>query len=149
MGYQIEIITGENHDRRGVAFLLSGDKKINAHDFFSKLTKNDLRKRQLNVRFDCWRDRQPDRKHRYHGWNRSEFKGFYTHCFVFKFERNRIYGFLCNPKSNNKAYQLCVLVRHALKNESETDETELKIVNEISSNLTVQRTVKDFFKEKL
>lgn len=149
MTYEIKVETGENHGRRGVAFLISSDKKINAHLFFYKLKKTDLRKRQLNTRFDCWRDGQPDKKHRYHGWNKSEFKGHYTHCFVFKYEKNRVYGFLCNPKANNKPYQLCVLVRHAIKNDAETDETELKIVKEISSNFSVRKIINDFFKENL
>jgi len=149
MKYEIKIQTGEHHHKRGVAFLVSDDSKINAYEFFCKLKERDVRKKQLNTRFDSWRDGQPEKNHRYHGWNKSDFKGRYKQCFVFKYERNRVYGFLCNPKTNNKSYQLCVLVRHALKNQAETDETELKIVNEIGLNLNVRRAVNYFIKEKL
>jgi|SRR5208337_242847 len=98
MKYRITVITGENHERRGVALLVSDDKKINAHKFYDGLAKDNVTRRTLDTRFDNWRDGQPPKKHRYHGWNSSDYNGRYTQCFVFKSKDNRVYGFLCNPK---------------------------------------------------
>ena len=144
MSYRIEVITGENHDWRGVAFLISDDRKVNAYRFYSGLNVKHVIRRSFNTRFDQWRDGQPPKKHRYHGWNKPEFKN----CFVFKYKRNRLYGFLCNPKSSNPRYQLCVLIEHATKNEFESDETNLKYVEEMGANIAVQSKVETYFKER-
>lgn len=149
MGYRIEIIIGKEHGRRGVAFLVSEnneDKKITGKVAFDRL--NNTGDRMLRSRFDAWQSGQPNKHARYHGWDKSEYNGRYTNCFVFKYKSHRFYGFLCNPKENNLRYQVCILVKHATKKEHETDETELKQVENIRSNLTVQRKIKDFFKEK-
>jgi hypothetical protein len=150
MGYRIQIIIGKDHSRRGVAFLISSDdKKVNAYDFYDRLDKENVIRRMFNTRFDNWQEGQLPKKHRYHGWNKSEFKGSYTQCFVFKYKEHRLYGFLCNPKTpRNPNYQICVLTRYTTKNEHESDETDLKYVEEIRTNISVQQKVKDFFKEK-
>lgn len=60
MNYQIKFIIGEKHERRGVAFLISEDKKINAHKFYFDLDEYDTIRQMLNVRFDNWKkDRHP------------------------------------------------------------------------------------------
>ena len=149
MGYQIEIIIGKEHERRGVAFLISEnneDKRITGKVAFDRL--NIVGQRMLRTRFDAWQIGQLNKPARYHGWNKSEYGGRYTNCFVFKYKLHRFYGFLCNPKEKNPRYQICILVKKATKKEHETDETELKQVENIRSNLAVQRKIRDFFKEK-
>lgn len=144
MTYQIEFITGEHHQKRGVCFLISENKRVTAKLNFDNLKKNI--ERLLRTRFDAWRDRQPDKPARYHGWNQSEFQGRYTHCFVFKAKSNRFYGFLCNPKQSNRSYQVCVLVRHAIKKEHETDEIDLKQVEELRTTIAIQQAIADHFR---
>jgi len=104
-------------------------------------------KRTLRTRFDHWQSGKLYKKG-YHGWDKSEYGGRYTNCFVFKCQSHRFYGFLCNPKEDNPRYQICILVGHANKEKWETDETDLKHVEEIRTTLVVQRMVKAFFKEK-
>lgn len=149
MAYQIKIVTGKDHEKRGIAFLISNpsDRKITAKDFFDGLDDKNVIKRMFLTRFDSWRDGQPNKTSRYHGWDKSEFKGQYTQCFVFKYKNIRLYGFLCNPKEKNSRYQICILVRHAKKKERETDEIDLKQVEGIRSTVPIQKTIKDFFKE--
>jgi hypothetical protein len=84
----------------------------------------------------------------FQGWDKSEFNGSYTHCFVFKCGNNRFYGFLCNAKERNPRYQICVLVIHSVKKDHETYEPDLKHVEEIRMILAVQKVVKDFFRGK-
>lgn len=149
MGYRIEIIIGKDHLRRGIAFLISEqneNKKITAKVAFDGLDRTC--ENSFRTRFDAWQSGQPNKPARYHGWDKSEYKGRYTKCFVFKYRFHRFYGFLCNPKEKNPSYQICILVRYANKKEWETDETDLKHVEEIRTNLTIQRMIKDFFKEK-
>ena len=103
------------------------------------------------TRFDAWIDGKIEKKW-YHGWDRSEFQGKYTNCFVFKCKEkrseHRFYGFLYNPKLSNPRYQICVLVVHAFKNEWATDETDLKEVERIRTTPAVKKVIDDFFKEK-
>jgi hypothetical protein len=149
MLYRIEFIAGENHPKRGVAFLISENKKVTAKPIFDSLNKKNKNiERSLRTRFDAWIDRQPDKPARYHGWDQSEFQGRYTNCFVFKVKNNRFYGFLCNPKSFNHSYRVCILVRHAFKKEHETDETELKQVEELGKIEAIQKTINDYFRGK-
>src|SRR4030042_3524380 len=103
----------------------------------------------FRTRFDYWLGGKPYEKG-YHGWDHSEYNGRYTKCFVFTCKEARVaqrfYGFLCNHKPFDSRYHLCVLVRHAAKKEHETDETELKIVEELRTSLAIQRAVKNYFK---
>jgi len=151
MAYRIEFITGEDHPKRGIAFLISDDirdKKVTAKPIFDRLNNRNINiVRLLRTRFDAWRDRHPDKPARYHGWDQSEFNGRYTYCFVFKAKNNRFYGFLCNPKSIiNPSYRVCILVRHALKKEHETDESELSKVEEIRKMEAVKKTIDVYFR---
>ncbi|MEK6777750.1 MAG: hypothetical protein AABY87_12865 [bacterium] len=138
----------EDHPRRGVAFLISRDRKVTAKTFFDNLDRNSTTYRMLMTRFDAWRDGQPNQNSRYHGWNQSEFGGKYTKCFVFKYKAQRLYGFLYNPKPSDRSYQVCIVVKHAVKNKNETDETDLKNVEEIRTTLDVQRAINNYFKER-
>jgi len=148
MDYQIEIITGDGDPRRSVAFLISENKRVTAKNAFNGLDKTA--ERTLRHRFDMWVSNQPGR-HRYHGWNSSQFSGRYVNCFVFKCGKNnqeRFYGFLCKPKEKNQLYEICVLVVHIRKKKDETKESDLKDVKALSDNLAVRATIKNFFKEK-
>ena len=146
MGYHIHIIIGKDHPMRGVAFLVSEDKIMTAKKAFDNLDRTC--ERSLRTRFDAWQSGQQNKSTRYHGWNKSEYNGRYTNCFVFKCKSHRFYGFLYNPKEENKRYQICILVSHANKKEWETDEADLKYIEAIRTNLAVIRTVKEFFKEE-
>jgi hypothetical protein len=148
---KIEFVTLESHPRRSVAFLISSEEKVTAHPFFKELKDSNL-ERTLLTRFDAWKDGLVNDKW-FHGWTQSQFTGRYTNCFVFKCKikrlEQRLYGFLCNPKKgpSDRGYRLCVLVRHASKNEWETDEADLKIVEEIRTTLAVRKIIDDHFKE--
>lgn len=144
--YRLEFIT--ENQRRGVAFLISEDERITAKPIFDGLKENT--KNMFRARFDYWLSRKPyDRG--YHGWNESEFQGKYTNCFVFtcREERKaqRLYGFLCKPKPSDQRYYICVLIRYASKTKHETDETDLKIVEEMRTLPAVLKAVDDYFKE--
>lgn len=143
--YKIELITREDHSRRGVAILISEDRKATAKSVFDKLCckPNDI-ERTLRTRFDAWIDGQNNKKW-YHGWTQSEFQGRYTKCFVFKYYKNRFYGFLCNPKKSNTRYQVCVLISHALKKEWETDEADLRDVEAMRTTSAVKEAIDVFF----
>ena len=148
MEYKLEMVIGEDHQRRGVAFLISKekkDKKITAKNAFNKLNKNA--KDTLKIRFEYWQSGKIHNKY-FHGWDHSEFQGRYAKCFVFKLGENRFYGFLHNPKERNSRYQLCVLVVYAEKKEKDTYEPDLKHVEEIRNILDVQKAVRDFFRGK-
>jgi hypothetical protein len=146
MAYQIRFVAGEHHPKRAVCFLVSDDKKANANSVFDRLSENEKHiERLLRTRFDAWIDNQPNKSARYHGWDRSEFGGRYTNCFVFKAKGHRFYGFLCNPKESYRRYQVCILVRQAKKREHESDETDLKKVEELRMTLAIKKAIKDFF----
>lgn len=146
--YNIEFITRDNHPRRAVAFLISSGRQITAKSVFDGLGNNS--EKTLLSRFDAWVDWLKNDKW-YHGWTQSQFEGRFTNCFVFKYKENRLeqrfYGFLCNPKSSDRGFQLCVLIRHASKNQWETDENDLRIVEEIRTRPAVQKIIYNHFKE--
>ena len=149
---KLEFVTLEDHPRRGVSFLISPNEKVTAKPVFDGL-ENSNPERMLLTRFEAWVDGLLNDKW-YHGWAQSQFAGKYTNCFVFKYKGKRLeqrfYGFLYNPKTkpSDHGYRLCVLIRHASKKEWETDETDLKIVEEIRTTPAVQRIIDDHFKEK-
>ena len=147
--YKIELITPENHPRRGVAFLISEDERVTSKSSFDRLDENT--KRMFQTRFDYWLSGKPYERG-YHGWDKSQFQGKYTNCFVFtcREERKaqRLYGFLCNPKPSDQRYLVCILIRYASKTKHETDETDLKIVEEMRTLPPVQKAIADYFKEK-
>jgi len=150
--YTLEFVTSENHLRRGVLFLVSNDKKVTAHNAFTKF--RDPIERTFQTRFDAWVN-GIDIIHKpgwYHGWDMSEFGGRFTDCFVFKCKDNRkerrLYGFLQNPKASKGRYQVCILVNHAFKNQHETHIQNLKNVEKFRTLPAVQRAIRDFFREK-
>src|SRR5581483_2229655 len=130
--YKLEFVTSGKHQTRDVMFLLPNGNKIDAEAAYKKL-KNPILM-LLNTRFEAWQS-WINNKRWYHGWNLNEYSGKYTECFVFKCDENkrqhRFYGFLCHPKKiSNPRYCVCILVGHAFKKEKETDELELKRVEE-------------------
>lgn len=143
--YKLEFVTSDDHPNRSVAFLVSEDKKINAIGEFNRLEINT--ERHFRTRFDTWRDGKIY-KDWYHGWDKSEFSGKYTKCFVFEYksQSDRFYGFLCNPKKIDRSYQLCVLVTYQCKTRHKTDQANLKKVEIIRTTFAVQKVIKDYFK---
>jgi hypothetical protein len=143
--YQIEFITEEEHPKRGVVILVSDDNKMNAKTKFDKLKTNT--ERHFRTRFDAWKDGKLNKKW-YHGWNQTEFGGKYALCFVFKYKSDRFYGFLCNPKTTNRAYQICVLATHINKHQDKTDEADLKEIESIRTMFLVNKAIEIYFKGK-
>lgn len=150
MSYRVEIESGKSHANRSVAFLISENnenKKVTAKDKFENLDITS--KRSFRTRFDYWISGQRNKPSRYHGWDKSEYNGRYTKCFVFKYKIHRLYGFLCNPqKEKNIRFEICILVVYAKKKEHETDETNLKNVEQIRTNIIVHNAIRNHFKEK-
>ncbi len=146
--YRIEILAGiqQHHDRRKIVFLTSVDRRVTAKPVFDSFIGTDV-ERAFKTRFDAWIDNQPPKPHRYHGWNKSEFGGRYSRCFVFKNPPHRLYGFLCHPKKTDRRFEACVLVKHAEKRRDETDEMELKTVEEIRNMLVVEKALEAFLWE--
>jgi hypothetical protein len=125
-----------------VAFLVSDDRRINAKENFDSLGVNT--ERQFRTAFDAWVDGKIYQK-RYHGWDRSEYKGLYTKCFVFKYKSDRFYGILYNPRKDNPSYRACILIHHASKNEWATYEPDLKLIEEIRMIPMIQRVIENGF----
>jgi len=88
-------------------------------------------KRYFKSSMDTWL-RGGNIKSRFHGWNK-EGADDYRGCFVFKKTgkkfAQRIYGFLCNPKSEEPRFQLCVLA-HGLK-AKRVQNTDKAILNKL------------------
>ena len=151
--YKIELTTTENHPKRGVAFLISDDTRITAEKSFHKLNENN--KQFFNSIFDQWvGGRERPNKKWFHGWDKSQFKGKYTECFVFKCSigrkcGHRLYGFLCKTITNRPGYLLCVLVAYALKDERETDERDLELTEILRTDQNINKAVADYFKGKI
>lgn len=139
----IEVVSNPPGGRRGIGFLLfPGNRNVTAKDGFDKLS--DKESRWVQVAFDYWIGNHPNTK-RHHGWNRSEFNGRYTQCYVFKADSNRFYGFLCNPKASDPRFQFCMLVAHGRKHQFATEEGFLQIAEEFRANIPVQRALKLIF----
>lgn len=146
--YTLYFSTSENHRHRSVAFLVSDDTRVTAKDIFDGLSNNI--ERHFRTRFDAWVGGQIN-NNLFHGWNKTQFGGKYIKCFVFKCKDNRenrrFYGFLCNPKAQDRQYQVCVLVNHAYKSRHETDIANLEDVEKIRTSFMVQKAVSDYFGE--
>jgi hypothetical protein len=143
--YAVELIAGHRIARRGLAFLIcEGEKNIDAKSVFHALKVK--RERELRRRFDYWLDGGVNALW-FHGWSNPTYKD----CFVFKWKENkqnhRLYGFLCNPLSGYRDFQLCVLISHATKNTRETDPTELDRVNEIKDEKAVTEALTEAAKD--
>jgi hypothetical protein len=148
--YEIEAIKGlqQDHDKRRILFLVSKrDKRVTAKPVFEKL--DEVSKRAFMTRFDAWIGGQPPKDSRYHGWYKSQYSGKYIRCFVFKSNPHRLYGFLCHPKRTDLGYEACILVKYAKKNQQETDELELRHVEEIRNTQDVFIAIDKFMENKL
>ena len=75
------VAASKDHPLRGVFFLVSEDRRITANLIFDELPVNV--ERHFRSRFDAWIDGLKN-THWYHGWDKLEFSGKYTRCFVFK-----------------------------------------------------------------
>jgi hypothetical protein len=132
---------GQTHERRGVAFLEYPVSYVNAREVFDSLKPSSEKYHRTS--FDFWIN-HPYRvfPKRFHGYNLSYHNGNYTECFTFKYieEKERFYGFLCQPRVN---YQLCVLAVYAQKKENAQDLAELDRVNRMRINSDVQVAISD------
>ena len=139
MAYLVSPIEGlQQSARRGIAFLESAtDGSIDSKQAFDGL--NEKSKRDMRGRFDLWLS--GDRCDKYfHGWPNDKDR---KECFVFKRQRDRFYGLLCNPRPvTDPRFQVCVLVSHAQKNTEHTDPSELNVVNALRAKLEVIAAVK-------
>jgi len=126
---------------RAVGFL-KGEPELDAWDEFTTLAENS--RRYVLSSMDEWIDGRTGLAQRFHG--------FPNHpdcwmCFVFKARENRqghrFYGYLCHPLPNsNSSFQLCVLCIHAMKNEKETDQSELASVKTWSSRKAAEDAIR-------
>jgi hypothetical protein len=144
----IEIVRDKPSTYRGIGFLVSDDGRVTARERFTRLTKNE--RRWLETSFDWWIDWVINKK-RFHGWDRSEFGGKYTNCFVFKLDEHRFYGFLCHPKSGSpkpedNKYYFCVLVTYAAKHEWNTEERFLRDCEAMHLDVSVQLAARMVFR---
>lgn len=130
----IEWVEGIKVSRRGLAWLLSSpvETKWNAKTEFLSLNENI--QRQFKARFGAWVDGFVNDKW-FHGWSETG----YRDCFVFKYQERRIYGFLCNPRPQEKSFQLCVLVSYTTKHEHTADPKEKNKVAVLRNEFTVLR----------
>jgi hypothetical protein len=133
---------------RGVGFL-EGHTELNAWAAFEGLGVKQ--KRDLKTFRGEWVIGKDKPKSRFHGWPDDDECDM---CFVFKAkERNknhRFYGYLCNPlPKTNSPFRLCVLCIHALKNERESDRSELLRVRVWYESATAQEAVKEVFTDQL
>jgi len=142
----LKFVTPKDHQRRAVAFLIFDDSRVTAKHKFDKLKQND--ERHFRKRFEAWIDGKINNDW-YHGWDKSEFSGRYTKCFVFEYKSkgHRFYGFLCHPDEKNLRYQLCVLINYTKKQQYRTNTLYLEAVEDIRTTLKIQIEIKKLFKE--
>ncbi|MBN1424113.1 hypothetical protein JXA88_06110 [Candidatus Fermentibacteria bacterium] len=126
--------------RRAVVMLVAepADKFANAK---ASLDAADVGSRRgMSGSFELWIGGYDNVRTRHHPWDKSEFRGAYTTCHVFKQPGWRIYGFKCHPAWAVR-FELCVLVHSASKHEHETDEKILRKVTAFSSRVDVIEAV--------
>ncbi len=117
--------------RRGVGFLQRDDGEFHAIAKFERLKPS--RASFVRSIMDHWADGNDKPHWWFHGFDQAE----YRHCFVFKWDENRVhqrlYGFKCHPKPvTAKEFVLCVLVYYDTK----TDATDYRILDRINRLLT-------------
>jgi hypothetical protein len=137
MAFRLSLVFGQRKSpRRAVAFLEDdADTSIDGAKAFASLDSSQERK--VRERFDYWID-FGTKDNWFHGWpNQADYKD----CFTFKWKQDRVhqrlYGFLCHPKAQEKAFQLCVLIFHATKNTDTTEFTILDRINILKNKLVV------------
>jgi hypothetical protein len=127
--------------KRALGFL-EGHLELDAGIVFDALTRTE--KRSFNARLDYWLSGGVHDKY-FHGFPNSP---KYGKCFVFKYQKYRFYGFICNPKPiSDPGFQLCVLILYALKKEWETDTAELDRVNQWRANDATREAIAKIFPE--
>ena len=115
-----------------MAFLESDSERwVNASEYF--FTADEVEQRNLLSRIKYWQDGLRRKKY-FHGWDKSQHKGKAKHCFVFKVDSDRYYGFLCHPVNDNPRFILCVIVRSVNKNQWNTEPSVLKRLNRMSND---------------
>jgi hypothetical protein len=140
----VTMIAGRTHPRRGVALLEHPTGYVNAKAVFESLGTSS--KRYHRKSFDYWmNDPYKAKPERYHGFKKSYYSGKYVWNFTFKNieEKERFYGFLCNPKKDDPGYQLCVLTGYAQKKEDAQDLTELDRVEKMRKDPNVKDALSD------
>jgi hypothetical protein len=143
----VEIRAGEFSQRRGVAFLTNTKVSyVNISSEFESLDENT--QRTFNTRFDSFVAGFDNKPNWYHGWDKSQYGGTYSGCFVVKARDDRLYGFLCHPKAIDPRYLLCVLILHANKTDWTTDVTELKRARAMSLDNDVGQALKRLFAQQ-
>lgn len=137
----IELIDGLQVGRRGLAWLIinPADKHITAKKVFDKLKDNH--QLTLLTRFDYWLEENPYKKY-FHGWDELDYKD----CFVFKLNKQRFFGFLCNPNAANPEFRLCVLASHSTKEGWEADKSEKDRMNKLKDDQKVKEALKNLIK---
>ena len=127
-----------------VGFLISSDNRVTAKSGFVALEEND--ERHYRARFKAWVDGIRN-DNWYHKWNKSAFNGQYTKCFVFKLlkARDRIYGFLCHPKKGSPAFEVCILICNTGKKQYQTEETNLRLLEEFRNNIVLRGVIERHF----
>jgi hypothetical protein len=134
-------------DRRCIGFL-EGHEELNASIAFEDL--GIKQKRDLRAFMGEWVGGKDRPKSRFHGWpNDKECKM----CFVFKAKENtrnhRFYGYLCNPLTKtNPPFRLCVLCIHSLKNERDSDRSELLRVKVWFESAAANGVIRNFFPDQ-
>ncbi len=144
---RIEEIPGLGGRFRRIAFLvMPNDGRINAKSEFDGLREKD--KRNIQTRFDHWISGGVHKKY-FHGWDKNEFNGQYSDCFVFKInvggQNFRFYGYLCHPDAQNARMQACILIICRTKSTWETDATDLRLVKQIGEMAIVKKAMAEFF----
>lgn len=128
---------------RGIGFL-EGHKELDAGGAFDGMEGSD--ESYFRASMDQWLDGANGPKTRFHNFKSdTEFRG----CFVFKCDKHRLYGFLCNPVDTNRRFQLCALCIYAVKTEHESDRAELKRVEEWRTNLGAQGAIAKVYPPKV
>ena len=138
---------GFRFERRAIGFLESPeDASLDAGSVFDAL--GESKSRIVRTRFDYWAGGGDNMPSYFHGWNEAPYRG----CFCFKWkekrQRQRLYGFLCNPRPISQAgFRLCVLVYHDVKTQEETDFTILGRLNALRVHPAVKRAIGSVFPE--
>jgi len=129
--------------RRGVGFLINPhDRFVTAYDGYSSFEKE--KKDRFITNFLRWiASQNRDIPGICHGFDKSEFRGKYTDCFLFKYHEIRLYGFLSHPDPENLRFWFFAAVHFLMKYQQKTEERVLKNVDQISLRPEVIRTVEE------
>lgn len=142
---RIELLPHQPSERKGVGVLIfPANRHVTAQAGYEGLGD---KQRWVLKAIDWWVSGAPLPKSRGHDWDKTQYGGKYTHCFVFKTsDDDRFYGFLCHPKQrDHPRYEFCVLVVYVPKHQWETDETTLHITNSMRDDLSVRQALVALF----